>query len=487
MVIAYRRLFLFFSIFVLSACAGNMINGGPPASGVETHGKTTAAAADNSASASRQKSRAGPNTYYVSANGSNHFGTGTSANPWKTIGYGIGRLAGGDTLIVKRGTYTGTANFIQGMPAGSPGRYTLIMAEAPMEVRIQSTTSVSSNPLRIAGNYVKVDGFIFDMSNSAEPAHIGVVGGSYNKVTRCIFKRAGSINQWGGLLRLDGDNNLVEDVAGAGACRYCFDQGGPTASTQRNIWRRIVGRFDYSNSALPKATFATYGNNGDDSVRDHLYQNIIAINGQNPGSLGGEEKYGAFYFPKRASFIRIQGSLVIDEGVGHSGIFAREWGTNNSIVHSVAWDLNNSTSWASGMRANSADHITIGGYIPGSDYNLDGVPTNALIQPNLTNLVNNAAGAVVMKRYGVSGTLWGEPGYDQLTNEDLWPWPYEDKIKAVFAEANTPPSGNSPSTNNTKRGFTADGNGLYGGPVSLTSYVWEYLGSPCPAAVCPGP
>jgi len=28
------------------------------------------------------------------------------------------------------------------------------------------------------------------------------------------------------------------------------------------------------------------------------------------------------------------------------------------------------------------------------------------------------------------------------------------------------------------------GNGLYGGPITLTSYIWEYLGSACPATIC---
>ena len=30
----------------------------------------------------------------------------------------------------------------------------------------------------------------------------------------------------------------------------------------------------------------------------------------------------------------------------------------------------------------------------------------------------------------------------------------------------------------------APGNGLYGGPITLTSYIWEYLGNPCPVGVC---
>lgn len=405
-------------------------------------------------------------------------------------------MSSGDTLIVKRGTYVGTANFIANVPSGIPGRYTTVMAEAPMEVRIQSTSSTANGQLTIAGSYIKIDGFIFDMANNGSLSHIGTIeSGSFNKITRCIFKRSGPITQWGGLLALGGSDNLVEDVAGVGACRYCFEQGGPDATTQRNIWRRVVARFDYGNSPLPKATFATYGNNqtnpagGMPLVRDHLYQNVIIIDGQNP-QTGGEAKYGGMYTAKTASNIRFEGSIVLNEDAGLWGLFNREWAingwatANNSVRHTVVWGLKGNPG---GIKANTADHVTVGGFTPSAALDLTSTQTNSLILPNagLANLLVNSAGATITMRMGVSGTLWGEPGYDQLTNESLWPWPYEDKIKAVFAETNAPPSGYSPSTNNTKRGFAADGNGLYGGPITLTSYIWEFLGTPCPANVCP--
>ncbi|OGS34899.1 MAG: hypothetical protein A2293_05055 [Elusimicrobia bacterium RIFOXYB2_FULL_49_7] len=94
-------------------------------------------------------------------------------------------------------------------------------------------------------------------------------------------------------------------------------------------------------------------------------------------------------------------------------------------------------------------------------------------------------GAEVLLRYGVSGTLWGEPGYDQLTEESLWPFPYEDQIKEAFSETNDPPLNAYPASNNVKRGFCADGRGLYGGPITLTSYIWEYLGNAAPGWIYP--
>jgi hypothetical protein len=92
-------------------------------------------------------------------------------------------------------------------------------------------------------------------------------------------------------------------------------------------------------------------------------------------------------------------------------------------------------------------------------------------------------GADVTKQYGVSGTRYGEAGYDQKTNVALWPWLHEDVIKAVFAEANPAPSSATPNTNTPARGFAAAGNDAFGKPLTLTRYIWQYLGNPIPAEI----
>ncbi|MBN2169508.1 MAG: hypothetical protein JW738_09710 [Actinobacteria bacterium] len=74
-------------------------------------------------------------------------------------------------------------------------------------------------------------------------------------------------------------------------------------------------------------------------------------------------------------------------------------------------------------------------------------------------------GATVLKRYGVSETLYGESGYEQLTDRDLWPWPNQYRIQNDMGSYIGPPSGS--------RGFCAPG-------ANLTEYVWEYLGNPVP-------
>lgn len=84
-------------------------------------------------------------------------------------------------------------------------------------------------------------------------------------------------------------------------------------------------------------------------------------------------------------------------------------------------------------------------------------------------------GASVLYMWGTTGTLWGEPGYDTLTNELLWPFPNEAVIKADLASYSGPGAAGA-------RGFTT-GTSKDGSPQTLTKYIWEYLGSQIPADV----
>lgn len=82
------------------------------------------------------------------------------------------------------------------------------------------------------------------------------------------------------------------------------------------------------------------------------------------------------------------------------------------------------------------------------------------------------AGAEVLYKIGATGSLDGDPGWDQPTTEPLWPWPNEDQIKTDMAAYDGPGGKGA-------RGF-ATGNSLDGSPQTLTKYIWEYLGNPIP-------
>jgi len=112
-------------------------------------------------------------------------------------------------------------------------------------------------------------------------------------------------------------------------------------------------------------------------------------------------------------------------------------------------------------------------------------------------------GANVTTMRGKSGTMWGETGYDTDSSYPMWPFPHEDLIKAKMqaysysdSESTNPwvngPAGTGyiPSGVHTTglvtgdRGFASStAKQLNGQPVTLTSYIWEYLGNPIPADI----
>jgi hypothetical protein len=95
-------------------------------------------------------------------------------------------------------------------------------------------------------------------------------------------------------------------------------------------------------------------------------------------------------------------------------------------------------------------------------------------------------GATILKKIGRDGTMWGETGYIEVTNDSLWPFPNESIIKQYLASYSYTgiTSAGTTATLSGNRGFAASGNGLYGGPITLTSYVWEFLDNACPAGIC---
>ncbi|MBL8521416.1 MAG: hypothetical protein JNK75_12175 [Betaproteobacteria bacterium] len=484
-------------------------------------------------------------TFYVSPEGSDRGGKGTREAPWQTIGHGVSRLSGGDTLVVRDGLYQGTANFINSrltpIASGTRAKPTVIRAENPLKVRIRNDRPLKYyDSMVMLGKDVRevvVDGFVLDMVDTVFPPFVADMAGDANTLKRIIVRRQGRVDNYGGWIAIGGSDNLVEDCAGVGAARYGFFAGGNTGRSQRNIFRRCVGRFDFSASPQPKATFAVYGNDDGHDVSHFLLQNCIAIDGQR-GPRSGEETYAGFYFPKNASDVTVQGSLALNLDVAYAGFFIRELGGRRiRLENSVAWHVHGSDHVA-GFRINgrtndsvSIDRVTVGatryGYYnrdKGSGNSLTrslfvdiqrraaetdagwsaqsenlfferpakgwpaGSPTPSmklryLTQPRVQDLASNApstVGAVLTQRYGKSGARWGDPGFDQPTGEPLWPWAMEAQIHAVFSEPNDPAEGNVPAANDTRRGF-AGAVDAFGQPQTLTRYVWQFLGHPMPA------
>jgi hypothetical protein len=93
-------------------------------------------------------------------------------------------------------------------------------------------------------------------------------------------------------------------------------------------------------------------------------------------------------------------------------------------------------------------------------------------------------GATILKKFGASGTLWGDSGWNSLTSEDLWPFPNEDQMKADmsgFSLAAGAGYSGSPAMSGA-RGFCT-GTSRDGSAQTFTKYIWEYLGNTIPAGI----
>lgn len=93
-------------------------------------------------------------------------------------------------------------------------------------------------------------------------------------------------------------------------------------------------------------------------------------------------------------------------------------------------------------------------------------------------------GARIVNKLGKDGTFKGETDWD-TEQESLWPWPLEDWVKAQMSSMPSTITGDTmPSAT---RGFASTGTQLNGADqITLTSYIWEYLGNQIPADIYGG-
>ncbi|MHB8893948.1 MAG: hypothetical protein ACYC99_02065 [Candidatus Geothermincolia bacterium] len=135
----------------------------------------------------------------------------------------------------------------------------------------------------------------------------------------------------------------------------------------------------------------------------------------------------------------------------------------------------NSINYSSGSVGGTGDVTNVDPYdgVPGSGRKILKYPN--MIEKNTdyssTGSGGSVIGAVILKRYGVSGTMYGEAGYNQLTAEDLWPFPFEDEIRSDFRTYNV--GGTDKTAPLGDRGFCAEGK-------SLTHTIWGALGNIVP-------
>jgi hypothetical protein len=450
-------------------------------------------------------------TIYVRKTGNDSTGTGTSGNPYLTIGRGIQAMQAGSHLIVGDGVYDGPTNWISDqqrtIPAGLDADHlTVIRAENRFGARIRITAAPSAyedGPIHLEHDYIWCDGFWVESTLTAAGGDgndgflIDLAAASNCRITRMLMKKK-SCDQYGGWLEF-GDNNVIADVHGFGSYRYAYSggTGGGSSPSGNTTLYRCVG-FGMSGQALePSALFSVYGSNTGSYalIKDVLFANCYSIDspylprpsGQNPEDL----KWGDRYHPKSVRNIRHVGGGSINCGSEYGSSRTDNFGGASDLLavfidEFVCNNTNGSSSAAFSKASNgliTCTNYTIynspGGGVPSSgSTNTNGLTTG------ITYPTQRAGSNGAEQKYAVGTFLakFGETGFETpQTNMPLWPFPYESYIKTLFSETITKVANDVPS------GLVSSVNPLGGvSPITgleqtFTRRAWEQIGNPTPS------
>jgi len=416
------------------------------------------------------------------------------------------------------------------IPSGTAARATVVRAQNPGSVTVQGPLFIGRSTRK--DSYIRVQGITFEG------------GGSLYNTSFVTLKDDGFHGPLDvGTNDHDQGNtdNLIEDV-------WVWTTGARIIAinyrAHRNVWRRVVVRGDgcgtanCSGSGNPNVGFTVY-DSMDVSVQNMLVVDRVLAGSDSPYAdfacaqhtadvryyFGRNEWLGVmslnspdvgFYCEPDAGqtldpTLKISNAVVWNAAGGALNL-ARS-GTNNRVenflAHGLASDavrvapelaslggtLRNVIVMGSGRYGlNSAygpSYVSVNGSWSGGAFNQT-TPSNAVAgdpraNGSLKHLVRIEAGSAlkgqgsggadiganILYRYGTDGSRYGDSGYDALSNTMLWPWPNEARIKREMCASTT-------------RGFCSTGKRLDGAnPVTLTSYVWEMLGTPMPATLGP--
>jgi len=253
----------------------------------------------------------------------------TDANSYGTIGAAIAEMSGGDEVIVDDGVYSGLVNAIgrqDGLlglltiPDGAAGSLTAIRARNPFAVTIDSGANTDSNWdsnarfVSVTGSYIKVDGFILINRDDSDASNVVADGADHVLFKRLFLRVESSTGSASGFAAWGNSSYITfEDIAFTGGYRYAFRVGGTADQSHHIIFRRFVGRGDYTVSGDPFSLVGVYGNNNTGLEGSHhvAYQNGILIDSNSSSGASNTDKHNPWYIFKSNHNISIDGCITL--------------------------------------------------------------------------------------------------------------------------------------------------------------------------------
>jgi hypothetical protein len=376
-----------------------------------------------------------PDGYCTSSSGGSGSGQVITVQNGGSISSAVSQLQPGGTVVIKPGSYSAF-----NLKACSSTSWCTIKAET------DGTVQVSGMNFGAGNWYTRIEGLKFSGNNTK------TITGSYIKFFRTAFAGGPTSGnavtlQIGTNDRTPGASNiLLEDswVYGTGG-RYKVLVYNAAKIVLRRVVTRHDGGWSYDGDN-PQGGFALY-DSVDVACQDCMFLDPVS-------NLSGFE--AAMYLVSNGTTSQRQSNIIVNGGViinsPNNGLAAE--GTGTATTYNVK-DVAVVNSAAGGFNTNNSSHvlnITRGlASVRGAPYAAwrGSVNASACVykggsnQASLSNCsgtlpkyptVLNASGqgANIQNRIGVSGTLFGEAGYNDTTSQALWPYPNEARIKTDF-------------------------------------------------------
>ncbi|TAN62069.1 tandem-95 repeat protein, partial [bacterium] len=415
------------------------------------------------------------------------------------------------------------------IPDGTPGAYTTIRAENYLGAVIDGENA--RIPMYINQNsYVKFENIHFRNSGILTiGTNVIIAYSDHIKVLKCASEET---YNWHFRLQYS-NYVLFEDCFTWGRGAYAFVAKGASddfTQSSHNVYRRCVARRDahyFAPGGNNHGSFVAYYSD------HNYYQNCVSIDhhyiyagqGSDPGFV-----IASYYIANGGSNYNVQSSLSINEenngmmfeagpnnvNINNSAFLMSASGSNRGMIFrdTATTNIANSILAYAGVDAlyesgNSVlqsckNNLIFGNSVGFQD--VSGTHTYNILYNNGANYVASSAGTgertninpltnglkypvrieagsalaaageggarsgpEILKKIGISGTLYGEAGWDTVTSENLWPFPNEDVIKQKMSAYNLHGA-------NGARGFCAPG-------TTLTKYIWEFLGNTIPPEI----
>ena len=350
-------------------------------------------------------------TFYVATSGSDS-NTGSPTSPWKTIAHGLSTMSGGDTLVIKSGTYNES---ITNIPDGGAGNYTVILAEDLYNTVI-SGESLSSSPLNIKNgqHHIHVQGIHFRgpmiAGSGGAVANIGEfrensnetpdTGASDITIYRNIFQ-GGNIaetNIYSSVVVVGVSQNiLLEENATFGkANKYHFQLfRSSNITVRRNLVRWDAVNRDTQGSGHPASSYTFY------DTSNSTFENNLALDGQHTSTTTSASYYIPAHYigcsnNKFLGNIALNNAARVGVEIDPGGNFDNlDWKCNNQLIeNNVLW---NSAAGA-GIGINTGQSEPAAGYLADvvvnrntvGNHNNNGRGLNIHHNPPNINFTNNA-------------------------------------------------------------------------------------------------